>query len=125
VPLVRIDFAGSTTDRVKRAVADQVHLALTETMTVPADDRFQILGASEVIYDRSYLGIERSESWVMIQVFLRAGRTTDAKKAFYRRVVERLADNPGLRPEDVMISLSENGPDDWSFGRSEAPYSKA
>ncbi len=124
MPLVRIDFAGSRSPADRRAIADGVHLSLVETMTVPADDRFQVLSASETIYDAHYLGIDRSQEWVMVQVFLRAGRTPEAKQAFYRRVVERLAENPGVRPEDVMITLTENGSEDWSFGRGEAPYIK-
>ena len=125
MPLVRIDFAGTRSPQERRAIADGVHQALVETMTVPIDDRFQVLGGAESIYDRSYLGIPRSDDWVLVQVFLRAGRTPEAKRAFYRRAVALLAADPGVRPEDVMISLSENGPDDWSFGRGEAPDSKA
>jgi 4-oxalocrotonate tautomerase len=30
----------------------------------------------------------------------------------------------GVRPEDVMITLSENGPEDWSFGNGVAQYVK-
>lgn len=58
----------------------------------------------------------------MIQIFLSRGRTTEAKQALYRAVAQRLATSPGLRPEDVMIVLTEVGLDDWSFGLGEAQY---
>lgn len=124
MPLVRIDFAGITEAKRRHAIADAVHHALVETMNVPADDRFQILGSAEAIYDRSFPNLERSEEWVVVQVFLRATRTLEMKQAFYRRLVERLTDNPGLRSDDVMITLSENSEADWSFGRGEAQYAK-
>lgn len=124
MPLVRIDFAGIPDAKRRHAIADSVHDALAETMNVPYADRFQILGNAEAIYDRTFPNLERSEEWVVIQVALRAGRTQEMKKNFYRRVVERLAENPGLRADDVMISLIENSEDDWSFGRGEAQYAK-
>jgi len=124
MPLVRIDFAGISDAQRRHAVAAAVHHALVETMNVPADDRFQILGTAEAIYDRSFPNVERSEEWVMIQVFLRAGRTVEMKQAFYRRLVERLAENPGLRSDDVMAGFVENGDADWSFGKGEAQYVK-
>ena len=59
-----------------------------------------------------------------MQVFLRRGRTVEAKQAFYKRTVELLAERAGVRPEDVMITLSENGAEDWSFGNGVAQYVK-
>ena len=43
------------------------------------------------------------------------GQSTQKQK-LYRRIVERLADNPGMRPEDVFINLVEVLPENWSFG---------
>jgi 4-oxalocrotonate tautomerase len=51
-----------------------------------------------------------------VQVFLRRGRTVEAKQAFYQRAVELLGERAGVRGEDVTILLSENGAEDWSFG---------
>lgn len=125
MPLVRIDFAGNRSRENRHAIADGVHQALVETMTVPADDRFQVLGASETLYDRHFPDMDRSKEWVVVQVFLRAGRTPEAKQAFFRRTVDLLAEKAGVRGDDVMISLSENSSDDWSFGRGAALYAKA
>ena len=44
------------------------------------------------------------------------------KQRLYRRIVERLTENPGLRPEDIFINLVEVLPENWSFGRGEAQY---
>ncbi len=38
------------------------------------------------------------------------------KHAFYRRLVERLRDAPGIRPEDVMVIINTTETIDWSFG---------
>jgi phenylpyruvate tautomerase PptA (4-oxalocrotonate tautomerase family) len=51
-----------------------------------------------------------------------AGRTTEAKSAFYRRLAELLAERIELQPEDLAVILVENERTDWSFGRGEASY---
>jgi phenylpyruvate tautomerase PptA (4-oxalocrotonate tautomerase family) len=68
------------------------------------------------------MGMQRSAEFVLIQIFLSRGRTTEVKQALYRRIAELLALSPGIRPDDVMIVLTEVGLDDWSFGRGEAQY---
>jgi 4-oxalocrotonate tautomerase len=58
-------------------------------------------------------------------VFWAPGKTIDAKLAMYRRIVERLGANPGLRPEDVLISVVETGAENWSFGMGETQFYRA
>lgn len=125
MPLVRITHAAGKPATYRHALADGVHAALVETLNVPADDRFQIVTEQTVdglIYDNQYLGIRRSDDLVFIQVFLRRGRSTAMKQDFYRRIADNLARNPGLAANDVFITLSENGLDDWSFGQGRAQY---
>lgn len=49
-----------------------------------------------------------------------AGRSTEAKSAFYRRLAELLAERTGSRTEDLAVTLVENERADWSFGRGHA-----
>lgn len=51
-------------------------------------------------------------------------KTVDAKLAMYNRIVERLAANPGVRPEDVLISVVETPAENWSFGSGETQFYK-
>lgn len=122
MPLVRISLRRGKSLQYRRAVADGVHRALVEGLGIPPDDRFQIVSehdGEDLIYDRNYFGIARSDDTIFIQVSLRRGRTTAVKHAFFRELVVNLAADPGVRPEDVAIVLTENGDDDWSFGRGE------
>ena len=124
MPLVRISHRTGLSEAYRQALSDGVQEAMASTVKVPADDRFHILTehASGLIYDKHYLGIERSPEWVAIQITLRQGRTVDMKQALYRRIVENLAAKPGVRPEDVFICLVENDLPDWSFGNGVAQY---
>jgi hypothetical protein len=49
-------------------------------------------------------------------------QTVAAKLAMYRRIVERLGSNPGVRPEDVLISVVESPVENWSFGNGETQF---
>ena len=49
-------------------------------------------------------------------------RPREQKQALYKRIVEKLTDRPGLRPEDVFINLVEVLPENWSFGNGVAQY---
>jgi phenylpyruvate tautomerase PptA (4-oxalocrotonate tautomerase family) len=123
MPLIRISLQQGKSLEYRRAVADGVHRALVEGIGVPLKDRFQIVSehaAENLIYDREYLGVARSEDTIFIQVSLRRGRPDGVKQDFYRRVVANLQADPGVRPEDVAIVLTENGDADWSFGNGEA-----
>jgi phenylpyruvate tautomerase PptA (4-oxalocrotonate tautomerase family) len=51
-----------------------------------------------------------------------AGRTLDRKKALYARIAELLAQEPGIRPENVLIKLVECAKEDWSFGNGIVAY---
>ena len=53
-----------------------------------------------------------------------AGRTLDQKRALYRALAEKLAKNPGLRKEDILVNLVEVPKENWSFGNGEASYAK-
>lgn len=125
MPLVRITlFKGRSATEI-RAIADGVHEALVETYSVPPGDRFQIIEQREpgdIIYDSGYLGIERTNEIVIIQIIAGHWRDTLAKQALYATIANNLAVNPGLRREDVQIIVSSNDKPDWSFGNGVASY---
>src|SRR5450631_1868556 len=127
MPLVRISFRKGKSAQYRRAVADEVHGALVEVANVPELDRFQILtehAVADLIYDPTYLGVKRSDDIVMIQITLNQ-RPQHIKVAIYKAIAARLAKNPGMRPEDVLITLVSVAPEDWSFGDGKAQYVKA
>jgi 4-oxalocrotonate tautomerase len=125
MPLIRIDFIKGRLGSVVPAIGQAIHLALVECFNVPERDRFQVItehSPGYLIYDPAYLGVERTDEIVLVQVFLSTGRTTDQKQAFYARVATLLQSEAGVRPEDVVIVLVENKREDWSFGRGMAQY---
>lgn len=125
MPLVHISLLKGKSPAHIRAIADGVHQALVETFAVPPADRFQLIhqhDRDDFIYDADYLGVHRSDDVVFISILQSNWRDVATKQALYRAVAERLAENPGLRREDVQIQLVPNGREDWSFGNGIAQY---
>jgi len=46
---------------------------------------------------------------------MRAGRSNKSKQAFYAKVVQNLAADPGIDPANVLITIAENHDIDWPF----------
>lgn len=127
MPLVRISLGEGTSAPYRQALADGVHQAMVEAIEIPAQDRFQIITEHPVnglIYDPSYLGIERSDKIVLVQITLSGGRKPAQKKKLYQRMAEILGKNPGLRPQDLFVNLVEVAWENWSFGNGEAQYNQ-
>lgn len=124
MPLVRIDLCKGKDAAYRQAIGRAVHQALT-SIGVPPDDRFQIISehpAENFVFDPGYLGIQRSENLVVIQITWNEGRTLEQKKALFRSIADGLASAPGIRQEDVLVNLVEVKKENWSFGKGIAQY---
>src|SRR5271154_6329660 len=127
MPLARIDLAEGKAADYRGTIGEVVYDAQVEVLKAPKDDRFQVISehpAQNLIFDPSYLGIQRSKDCVFIQVTLNAGRTVDQKRAFYKAIADGLHERLSLCREDVMISLIEVSKENWSYGNGEAQYAK-
>jgi 4-oxalocrotonate tautomerase len=125
MPLVRISLLEGKPESYKRNVSDAVHRALVDTISIPAQDRFQIItehAKTDLIYDPTYLNINRTDDVVIIQITMSAGRTLEVRKALFRRLADLLHQEAGIRREDVFVNLVETAKENWSFGNGEAQY---
>lgn len=99
---------------------------MIEIAKVPQHDKFQIItrhASGQLIYpSEGYLGIDYTPGIIFIQVFWVAGRSTDVKKAFYRKIADDLHARAGVRKQDVFINLINSAREDWSFGNGEMQY---
>jgi phenylpyruvate tautomerase PptA (4-oxalocrotonate tautomerase family) len=125
MPLARIDLpAGKSADH-RRTIGDVIYDAMTATLNVPADDRFQVFhehAPGTLVIDPRYLGIARTDEALILQVTLNEGRSLEMKRAFYKAVADGLHERLGMRREDVLINLVEVRKENWSFGNGEAQY---
>ncbi|MEM5384220.1 tautomerase family protein [Paraburkholderia phymatum] len=125
MPLTRIALRAGKPAEYRQALTQGIQRALIDVFNVPQDDIFMVItehDASNFVYGRNYLGIERSDDFVLIQIAASNTRTVDQKKALYKRIADNLAESPGLRREDVFVNLVEVLKENWSFGNGIAQY---
>ncbi|HEV3241215.1 MAG TPA: tautomerase family protein [Casimicrobiaceae bacterium] len=127
MPLVRIALRAGKPANYRRAIGDGIHRAMIETLAVPEHDRFQIItehDADGLVYDANYLGIDRTDDVVLVQITLSGGRKPAQKRDFFARAAELLARDPGLRPQDLFLNLVEVAWENWSFGEGKSQYTE-
>ena len=125
MPLTRVSLRRGKPAVYRKAILEGLYQAMRETFDVPEGDRFMTVtehDQDDFVYGADYLGIQRSDDLVLIQITVSNTRPTAQKQKLYRRIVERLTENPGLRPEDIFINLVEVLPENWSFGHGQAQY---
>ncbi|MGZ7032516.1 MAG: tautomerase family protein [Thermoanaerobaculia bacterium] len=124
MPIVHIHLRmGKSADYLKK-VSDAIHEALVPIIKIPADDRFHIIhehAQEAIVAHPTYGGVSRSADVIILEITLSSGRTVDIKKALYAEIVKRL-ETAGVRPDDVVIALTEVAKENWSFGGGRATY---
>ena len=124
MPLVRIDVVEGRSDEELRELADVVQEVMLDVFAAPERDRYQIIHEhrpGRIIAEDTGLGFERTDDVVVIQV-TQQGRGEEQKKALYAELANRLQKRVGLAPSDLIVSVTENTRDDWSFGLGRAQF---
>jgi 4-oxalocrotonate tautomerase len=124
MPLLYIDLIEGRTPSEVTALLDATHDAVVDAFGVPPRDRYQVVRSHpghEIVAWDTGLGIERSSRLVVVHVVSRR-RTREMKEKFYELLASNLADRCGVDPADLIISITENGDEDWSFGHGRAQF---
>jgi phenylpyruvate tautomerase PptA (4-oxalocrotonate tautomerase family) len=124
MPLVRIDLRKGKDTAYREQIGRTIYEAML-SVGVPVNDRFEIIAEHEAVnfqFDPTYLGINRTDDLVIIQITWNEGRTIEQKKALYKAIADGLGKAPGIAPENVFIGLVEVKKENWSFGMGLAQY---
>ena len=124
MPLLYIDLIEGRTPAEVKTLLDAIHDAVVDAFGVPPRDRYQVVHshpAHEIVAWDTGLGIERSSRLVVLHVVSRR-RTREMKEKFYELLASNLADRCGVDPADLIVSITENADEDWSFGHGRAQF---
>jgi phenylpyruvate tautomerase PptA (4-oxalocrotonate tautomerase family) len=124
VPLVRIDVQTGRTPEELRRLADVVQGVMLDVFAAPPRDRYQIITehpVGQIIAEDTGLGLERSDGVTVVQIF-QQGRSEEQKVAAYAQLARRLEAECGVRPADLIVSVTANERADWSFGLGRAQF---
>jgi phenylpyruvate tautomerase PptA (4-oxalocrotonate tautomerase family) len=124
MPLLRIDVIEGRSAAELKELLDPIHGAMLAAFKVRERDRYQIVHqhpAAEMRIEDTGLGIPRTESIVMVQVTTRP-RSRLEKQNFYELLCQELFRNCGVKTSDVVVSITQNVDEDWSFGYGRAQF---
>jgi len=124
MPLLHISLRTGKPAAYRQAIFDGLYRAMRETLGVPEDDQFMTITEHDPANFRtgSGYGVARSEDVVYIQITVFDSRTTEQKKALFKRIAELLGENPGVRPEDVFVQVLNAPKENWSVGHGIAQF---
>jgi 4-oxalocrotonate tautomerase len=125
MPLVHISLRAGKPVVYRQAIFDSVYAALRDALNVPEDDQFMTItehDSTNFRYGASYLDVARSNDLVYLQITVFNTRTAAQKAALFRRLVELLGKSPGIRPEDVFVTVLEAAKENWSLGNGVAQF---
>jgi phenylpyruvate tautomerase PptA (4-oxalocrotonate tautomerase family) len=124
MPLLRIDVIEGRSEAELKELLDAVHGAMLAAFKVPERDRYQIVNehpAAEMRIEDTGLGIPRTERIVVVQVTTRS-RSRFEKQNFYELLCQELLRRCGVKASDVVVSITQNADEDWSFGCGRAQF---
>lgn len=123
MPFIRVSLKKGKETAFKKAISNSIHQALVDTFRIPEDDLFQIIAEFDeenVIYPSSYMGINHTSDIIYIVIIAKAGRSTEMKKSLYKSIVSNISKSTNHNKSDILITLTENTVENWSFGNGEA-----
>jgi phenylpyruvate tautomerase PptA (4-oxalocrotonate tautomerase family) len=124
MPLLYVDLIDGRAPKEIQALLDAIHDAVVEAFGVPPRDRYQVVRthpAHEIVAWDTGLGIDRSSRLVILHIVSRR-RSREMKQRFYELVAANLAARCGLDSADLIVSITDNGHEDWSFGYGRAQF---
>ena len=120
MPFVSITVVQPKTETFTQQLSALVHAAMIDTINCPPASlyhRISQVDRNSLMYLPEYKGLHRSDDVIIFQITLKEGRTPEMKQAMYERITTDLRREMSIRPEDVIIVLTENKAEDWFFGR--------
>ena len=121
MPFTRIYLSTDKPNDYVKKVSESLHEALTESFLVPQKDCFQIINRltdEQRVYDKNYacpVNQTRSKDWLLFEITAGKPRDTKTKETFYQTLLTKLQNSVGLDPADLMIIISTNQTEEWSF----------
>ncbi len=125
MPFTRVSMLAGKSSEYKQAILENVYQSLHQTFAVAENDRFMVVNEfskDDFTYHPTYLGMDRSDDVVVIEITCNNTRTIEQKKKLYQDINERLGKNPGIRADDIVICIVEVAKENWSMGRGIASF---
>jgi phenylpyruvate tautomerase PptA (4-oxalocrotonate tautomerase family) len=113
VAQVKIYGLGSTLRPIRVTLSAVLHGCLRDILGLPPDKRFHRffpLDREDFVFPD-----DRSDHYLILEISMFEGRTTETKKALIRAIFARFEEDLGIRPQDVEITIFETPRQNWGI----------
>jgi hypothetical protein len=118
VPLIQVDLDRDLFESSHEELSKAIHQAQIDALDMPADDLFQVFrphGPGELKFDPGFGGVDR-RNLVLIRITMVHMYSVATKQKLFQALADRL-EQQGVRREDLLVAVVENGFEDWYAGR--------
>ena len=109
MPLVKVSLLKGKSIEEKKALLDAIHAALLDAFKIPENDRSQRIFEFEP--ENFDIPDEKTSNYTIIEIDVFPGRSLDAKRKLYQKIVQNL--NEQIQPNDILVVLKEPPLDNW------------
>jgi phenylpyruvate tautomerase PptA (4-oxalocrotonate tautomerase family) len=110
MPLVKVWVGSGRSEADRRRLLEAVHQSVVEGLEVPDDDRTQFV----VEHGGTEFRGATSNEFVLVEIFMRPGRSQEMKQRLYERIAANLP-GAGVEASDVLVALHEIPIENWGF----------
>lgn len=100
-------------DTARNVISDAIHRCTVEVLGLPPEKRFHRfigLEQEDFIYPD-----DRSEHYLIIEVNVIAGRSTETKKAYIRSLISSLSEACNIHVNDIEVTIFESPIEHWGI----------
>jgi quinol monooxygenase YgiN/phenylpyruvate tautomerase PptA (4-oxalocrotonate tautomerase family) len=111
---------GRYDERRLSKVSTAVQDALVGILKIPPDDFFQIIHVfppKRFLHTPSFLGLKYSDDFILLELAFISGRSRETRLALLKELNARIVAGAGISPDDLMVHLSEDPGENYSFGQ--------
>lgn len=110
---IKIFARRETIQRHRAALSEAIHEAVMQALAYPAEKRFHRfigLEAEDFVH-----AVDRSENYLIVEISMFEGRSTEAKKALIRGIYANVAEATDIVAQDVEITIFETPRGNWGI----------
>ena len=105
LPIVRIEIYKGFDAGYRKKILDGVHQALVDSFKIPDSDRNQLI--YEIDDENFERSANKSRMFTIIEITAFKGRSREAKRMLYQKIVENLKTSIGIESKDILITINE------------------
>lgn len=110
---VKIYGLKSSLNPIRAKLSETIHRCVVKTLKIPADKRFHRF----ILLDKAdfYYPVNRTDSYIIIELMLIAGRNTETKKKLIKLLFQELSEGLGISTTDIEVCILEMPATNWGF----------